>query len=63
MFLAGVVAAAGSYDQAFITAGAGIYLNGAVSADTLGSGGSIDDGVLIADIFGDGATDFVDLIY
>jgi len=63
LFLAGIVAAAGSDDEAFIAAGAGIDVNGAISADALGSGGLVDDGVLIANIFGDGAADFVDFIY
>jgi hypothetical protein len=63
LFLAGIVAATSSYDQVFMAIGAGIDLNGAVSANALGSGGSIDDGVLIADIFGNGAADFVDFVY
>ena len=62
LFLAGVIAAAGSDGHFAVSGGAGIDTDSAISADGLGSGRFVSDGVLISDVASYSAADGVNFV-
>src|SRR5947209_3553654 len=61
-FLARVVAALGSDGEPVVAVRARVYLNSAVAARALRSGGFVADSVLVADIMSHGTADGIDLV-
>src|SRR5947207_10070541 len=62
LFLAGIIAAAGTDRQLLVGTGVSIDVNVAEPADSFRRGGRVGDGVLAADVVCDVAADLIDLI-
>src|SRR5436190_11906537 len=59
LLLAGIITAAGADSQLLVGPGASIHVDGPEAADSLRSGRSVGNGVLVADVMGNTAADLV----